>query len=105
MPRFFSSQKWLLISDLCNFSQLALGHIKYLTVMGSSKLIVMQDLAEGILVNIARFQLGLLSISDGDGDGEGMGMHKNGNRKSHLQSLSISISDRDGNGDAKWGWG
>ena len=39
---------------------------------------------------LARFQLGLLSISDGDGDGEGMEMHKNGNRKSHLQSLSIN---------------
>ena len=38
----------------------------------------------------ARFQLGLLSISNGDGDGEGMEMHKNGNRKSHLQSLSIN---------------
>ena len=38
----------------------------------------------------ARFQLGLLSISDGDGDGEGMEMHKNGNRILHLQSLSIN---------------
>ena len=48
------------------------------------------DVLPGVLTKGARFQLGLLSISDGDGDGEEMEMNKNGNRKSHLQSLSIN---------------